>query len=182
MSEDSDLGTALKESKIKSSNDLCERLKDLFDSAGSVREKIQILTLCRDKNCPMPDVSREQLIGVVIEFATEFGVDALAVYSDLQGAWYDGKENSLLEFVVSDRKQSVYQQLRDAITHGIQKATSHPTDVPPPPPPGYILISFLSANGIAFGMGASRDLASDNVGGPIIHAALELRKIILGIN
>lgn len=182
ISENSNLDTIVKDNKNTDRNDICRQLATMLDMAGSVREKIQIFTLSREKNCPIPDVSREQVRGVVIEFGTEFGVDALAVYSDLQGAWYCGKNNSLLEFIISEHEQPLYQRLREAVDRGIQQATSHPTDVPAPPPPGYILISFLSTIGIAFGMGVSRDLASDNIAGPIIHAALGLRKIILGID
>lgn len=168
--------------KTADHDNICKRLTTIFNTTDSAREKIQIIFLCRQMNCPIPNENNEKLKGIVIEFGTESGVDALAVYSDLSGAWFSGKDKRLLEFSISGHAQTVYQQLRDAADRGSQHATSNFADMPMPPPPGYISIIFLSENGIAFGIGASRDIASDRFGGPIIHFALQLRKIILEIN
>ena len=148
----------------------------------TVREKIQISTLCRENECLIIGKDKNKFTGVAIEFGTEFGVDALAVYSDLKGAWYSGKDSSLVEFDLSGHPHSVCQQLRVAVNRGVQHAIPHPTQVPSTPPPGYIVISFLSIYGIAYALGASRDMASDGIAGPIIHAGLIIRKMILGVD
>jgi hypothetical protein len=163
-------------------NTICERLSAAFNATENAQEKIQLLYLFRKENCKIPGASDKKYNGIVIEFGTNSGVDALAVYSDLQGGWFSGKDNNLLEFAISGHAESVYRQLRDAADRAILQTTSHPTDVPGPPPPGNILINFLSETGISFGGGASRDVASDRFGGPIIHAALQLRKLVLGMN
>jgi hypothetical protein len=182
IQENSNFGLIVKDAEIEEKSDLCGKFAAMFDVARSVREKIQVLTFFREKNCRIPDVNDEQLKAVVIEFGNEFGVDALAVYSDSQVAWYSGKDNALLEFEISKDVHPAYDQLWGAADRGSQHAISHPTEIPTLPPPGYILISFLSKNGIAFGTGASRDIASDSVTGPLIHAALGLRKVALALN
>lgn len=160
----------------------CEQLKIVSFKAEHVREKIQLFYLFRKENCETPDFGDKDISGIVIEFGTNSGVDALAVYSDLRGAWFSGENNSLSEFIISGHAVPVYKQLRDAADRRVLHTASDPSDVPSPPPPGFILMSFLSKSGISFGGGASRDVASDRFGGPIIHAALQMRKLILGVN
>lgn len=158
----------------------CERFMAWFGDASSVREKLQILSLCRERRYPTPLVGGGELLGVVIELGNEFGVDALAVYSDLQGAWYSGRDSTLTEVDLSAGSRVAYQQLRDVVNRGMQHCMPHPTEIPLPPPPGYTVISFLSESGIAYALGSSRDMASDGISGPIIYSALAIRKLILG--
>ena len=157
----------------------CERFRAWFGDVSSVREKLQILSLYRERCCPTPLVGSGEPLGVVIEFGNEFGVDALAVYSDLQGAWYSGRDRTLTEVDLSAGSRGEWQKLRDAVSRGMQSCIPHPTEIPSPPPPGYTVISFLSERGVAYALGASRDMASDGICGPIIYSALSIRKLIL---
>lgn len=179
LSENAHLNVAIKDGEAADYADDCEQLSAWFGNALSVREKLQILSLYRGLKCPMPHVDSE-LIGVVIEFGNEFGIDALAVYSDLQGAWYSGRDRSLMEVDLSVGARAAYQRFRDAVSRAIQHCVPHPTEIPPPPPPGYIAISFLSERGIAYALGASRDIAVDGISGPIVYLALAIRELVLG--
>ncbi len=157
----------------------CERFRAWFGDVSSVREKLQILSLYRERRCPTPLIGSGEPMGVVIEFGNEFGVDALAVYSDLQGSWYSGRDRTLTEVDLSAGSRGDCQKLRDAVNRGMQNCIPHPTEIPSPPPPGYTVISFLSERGVAYALGASRDMASDGISGPIIYSALSIRKLIL---
>lgn len=140
---------------------ITERLrKNCIDAKKfwNCKKKIQVLRFFRENNCRVSEENDDKLKAVIIEFGNEFGIDAFAVYSDLEVTWYSGADNTLLEFIISKDAHPVYDQFWYAADRGSQQAISHPTEIPPLPPSGCILISFLSKDGIAFGMGAREAL------------------------
>lgn len=118
-------------------------------------------------------------IGVVVEFGVEHGTDALASFSDGVAAWFDAGSGTLTEATLSGEARQACQSLIESGVR-IRDVTGKPTwDTPPLPPTGFVCISLITEFGISYGMGPMRDLASDGYGGPIIHWALNLRKVVL---
>ena len=154
----------------------CRPLGAMLETSKSLRETLQILYICRLKKCPPAHPTNGEPLGVVVEFGVESGVDGLAIYFDGHGSWFESKTNSMLEFAIAADSEAPYDAIRSAVHRARDKAIPDPVNVPPPPAPGHMLVSLLSDRGIAFAQGLSRDLATDNLTGPIVHAALAMRK------
>ena len=146
--------------------------------ASVTQRKLQTLSLLGSQAGVQDGVS-SQHVGVVVEFGVEHGTDALAAFSDGVAAWFDATAGTLAEATLSSDAKEACQSLIAAGVR-IREVTGKATwDTPPPPPVGFVCISLITEAGISYGLGPMRDLASDGHGGPIIHWALNLRKVVL---
>lgn len=149
-----------------------------FDSTNSVREKLSMCFLLRKYFASCHLTNSSHLKGVVIEFGVANGVDTFAAYSDGSAAWYESSKAKLIEVNLQNEGKDQLDKLFLTVAEVI-KVAQPSVVIPTFPPPGFALISIIGAEGISFGAGASRDMASDALSGPLIRSALEIRQMIL---
>lgn len=153
-------------------------LESRYLSAESVRDKLLVSSLVRRHLVGFSLEVSSEVKGVVVEFGQKEGVDIFAAYLDDQAAWYDSKKKQMLEAELGGNGKHLISELFSAADN-ISKVAQPTANIPPSPPPGYILICLLDSKGIAFGLGDSRDMATDSLGGPLIRATLTLRELII---
>ena len=150
-------------------------------STANVRGRLRILRALRQHNDGLPDaLATDQSLGVVVEFGQEYGVDAIAVYSDAHVFFFDGNKQRLFEGLLKDNMRPsldlVLAAARQIIRSGMVEAQK---DLPESPPPGIGLIGIVSKDGLAFGAGKTLDLAADENSKPIIRGVLEIRQALV---
>lgn len=158
-------------------DDNSSEVKSYLDSLTD-RDKLAAFFKCRMDDAKSKHISQHKLLGVVVEFGVETGVDAFAAYSDGVVYWYDSTLSKMLEVQMCGVGKDKVDEALLAATK-IADASKPSFGIPNPPQPGFALIALITEDGIYYGLGASRDLASSPISAPIIKSALQIRKDIL---
>ncbi|MEO6390786.1 MAG: hypothetical protein ABIP75_02970 [Pyrinomonadaceae bacterium] len=115
-----------------------------------------------------------KLMGVVIEVGMAEGLDVLAAYEDGSARYinYTGK------LIVWDTRTAASDQLIQQLFAAgtIVLSNIGPGDGPrrPSPAAGTVRLNFLVSDGLYFGEGPYEVLQQDQMGGPVINAAVKL--------
>lgn len=157
------------------------QVRDAFDALEGDRAKLALSSYLRE-TAPSIDLGfLDGLRGVVVEFGVEGGTDVFAGYSGGVAAWYDNASSKMVEVELKGKSRINLDGILLAAKKISDVATAS-NALPLQPSAGFALISLINADGISFGLGASREMAVDGICGPIIQGALAIRKEILSLN
>jgi hypothetical protein len=126
-------------------------------------------------------VPKGVLLGVIIEMPLEGGLDTLAAYVDRRVRYINQKGGVS---IVEDRAPSLQAPL-DALLHAAQTTVHR---IGPwegerlaPPKLGNVRLSFLVSDGLYFGEGRVEAIASDPLGGAVLHAGGQLLAAVVDL-
>lgn len=157
------------------------QIRDAFIGLGDDRVRLAAASYLRETKQSIDLGFLGGLVGVVVEFGVAQGTDAFAAYSDGSAAWYDRASSKMLEVKLKGESRVDL----DSILLAAKKVSdiAEPSNaLPLQPLPGFALISLINVKGIYFGLGQSREMAVDEICGPIVQGALAVRKKILSLS
>ena len=146
---------------------------EMIAADPAVESRVRMLAFNRLRAMKVPTPAK-QLLGAIIEFPQDDGLDTLAAFADGRVRYINqtGKpaifEGAPPEVVAKANELMRVSQL--AIDrHG-------PSDEPrrPPPTGDLVRLSFLASDGLYFGEGSYERLMDDAAGGPVLTAGGEL--------
>jgi hypothetical protein len=124
-------------------------------------------------------VPRKRLLGAIIEFPQESGLDVLAAFAD-----------GRLRYINQSEKLAIFESTSPTLAAQVGELLRlsqlvvnrfGPWDKPRRPPPTGDLtrMSFLVSDGLYFGEGRTSDLMRDNVARPVVEAATTLLRMVV---
>lgn len=125
------------------------------------------------------DIDNQVARGVLVEFGVQAGTDAFSAFSDGWIGWFDSARKSFVEGRVTAGATTTLRDLMDATCAAFGDPALARLEASPVPEAGKCTVSVISPSGIAFGIGDSRSMATDQLGAPIIRSALNLRLMLL---
>jgi hypothetical protein len=139
----------------------------------AVESRVRMLACNRLRAMKLP-VPAKQLLGTIIEFPQDNGLDTLAAYTDGRVRYINQTGHPAIfegapPAVVAKANELMRVSQLAVDRHG-------PSDEPRRPPPvgGLVRLSFLVSDGLYVGEGSYEVLMDDPVGGPILTAGGEL--------
>ena len=165
------LGAALSD---KTDRESLERIANDLDTESRVR------ALAFNRLRAMKaSVATKRLLGTIIEFPVEGGLDTLAVFTDQR-----------LRYINCTGKMAVFEGLPPALIGGVEdilRASQFvvnrfgPWDKQRRPPPGrdIVRMTFLVSDGLYFGEGRSSAMFGDRFAAPVLKAGSELLPVVV---
>ena len=126
-----------------------------------------------------PDIDDQEVKGVLVEFGVQTGTDAFSAFADGWIGWFDSARTSFVEGKVTAGATTTLRELMVATRAAFGDPALARYEASPVPGAGKCTVSAISGSGIAFGIGDSRSMATDQLGAPIIRATLNLRMMLL---
>jgi len=118
-------------------------------------------------------VPAKQLLGVIVEFQLDGGLEALAAYSD-GGVRYINQSGKLAFFGRQPSIQPYVDRLFSASEPLVARMGPSTEPRRPPPKHGQVRLTFLVSDGFYFGEGPMSAMERDSRAGLVIQKALEL--------
>lgn len=151
------------------------RMEDIERIAKDEKEESRVRLLAfnylRSKNASVPV---GLVLGVVVEFPLDGGLDTLAVFADGRMRYINHSEKVALFEVTPAVMKGEREKLMQASAEAVGKIG--PWDKPrrPPPVKGDVRLTFLVSDGLYFGEGSFAAIQQDPIGGPVLLRASEL--------
>lgn len=158
----------------KTDRESLERIANDLDSESRVR----VLAFNRLR-AMKASVATKRLLGTILEFPVEGGLDTLAVFADQR-----------LRYINYTGKMAVFEGLPPALVGGVEQILRAsqfvvnrigPWDKPrrPPPTGDIVRMTFLVSDGLYFGEGRSSALLNDRFAAPVLKAGSELLPVMV---
>jgi hypothetical protein len=154
--------------------DTLERIGNDLD----IESRVRALAFRRLQAMKMP-VPSGRLLGVIIEWPQESGLDVLAAFPDGRLRYINHAEKlAIFEAAPADLVEQADELLRVS-QHIVNR--SGPWDRPrlPPPQGDLIRMNFLVSDGLYFGQGSHDALMADAFAPPVINGALRLLHMLV---
>jgi hypothetical protein len=145
--------------------------KVAIDPAVESRVRMLAFNRLRAMNVPMP---AKQLLGTIIEFPQDGGLDTLAAFADGRVRYINQTGKPA---IFEGAPPEVLAKANELIRVSQAAVDRHgPSDEPRRPPPAgdVVRLSFLVSDGLYFGEGSYEVLMDDAEGGPILTVGGEL--------
>ena len=117
---------------------------------------------------------KKELLGVIIEFGLEHGLDTLAAYKDLRVRYINHSGKLIMRETHTPAIDPKIRKLFQEVQPIIEKIGPWGKPRLAPPPAGQMRLTFLVSDGLYFGEGTMRDLGHSPLAGPVVTAATEL--------
>lgn len=154
-----------------------EELKDvLHDSELETRPKILAARILEENAVVEPS---RRLMGVVIEAGLEDGLDTLAAYEDGSARYINYTGKVVVWDTQTVESEALINELFDAGTAVVNNIGAWDGPRRPAPASGNIRLNFLVSDGLYFGEGPFDVLQKDEMGGPVIKAAVKLMSYLI---
>ena len=154
-----------------------ETLEKIGDDL-EVESRVRVLAFRRLRAMEVA-VPRRCLLGAIIEWPQEDGLDVLAAFPDGRLRYINHSEKLVvLESIPPDFVEKANELLR---TSQCMVNGNGPSDMPrlPPPVGDLIRMNFLVSDGLYFGQGSYSTLMADRFAPPVIHAAADLLRELI---
>lgn len=129
-------------------------------------------------HAPPPHVA-QRVYGTVVEYMMDVGLDIVAAYADHGARYYNHSGRAAIWLQGDGSLDGMIDQLLAASQQVVRQIGPWEGARPGPPGPGEVRLSFLTPSGLHFGQGPMNALAADPMGGPVIHAALQLMQALM---
>jgi len=143
------------------------------------RAILQAWTFLRELGDVPPDVSAENVLGVVVEVALPDGLDLLAGYADGSARYYNFSGAGVVWEHPDTSLDGVIKELLDAGQAVVNRTGPWEGPRPAPPPEGSARLNMLTAGGLFYGQGPVAMIAADELSGPVLQAGLRLMKALV---
>lgn len=154
-----------------------DRLSDvLHDPDLETRPKILAARLLADNGVVEP---LRKLMGVVIEVGMDEGLDVLAAYEDGTARYINYSGKLIVWETRTVESDPLIRQLFEASTIVLNNIGPWEGPRRPAPTAGTIRLNFLVSDGLYFGEGPYEVLAQDQLGSPVINAAVKLMGFLI---
>ncbi len=127
-----------------------------------------------------PDSSAaKDLLGVVIEVALPEGLDIVSAYADGTARYFNHSGAAVIWDAPDDSLRGAIERLLAAGQAVVNEIGPWEDPRPAAPPSGQARINFLTPSGLHFGQAHFDVLASDQLGGAVITAAMALMQSLI---
>jgi hypothetical protein len=154
--------------------EMLERIGNDLD----VESRIRVLAFRRLRAMKI-SVPRRRLLGAIIEWPQEDGLDVLATFPDGRLRYINHSE----KLVVLESTPPDFLGKADELLHASQCMVNSngPSDMPrlPPPTGDLIRMNFLVSDGLYFAQGRYSALREDRFAPPVIHATADLLRVLI---
>ena len=139
----------------------------------SVESRLRALAYHRLRQADA-SVPKGRLLGVIVEYPLERGLDVLGVFADGR-VRYINQTGKLAVFEKLPADLAAKQKILMKASGAAIRAMG-PWDGPrlAPPAAGLVRLTFLVSDGLYFGEGPPAAIGSDDIGGPVLTAATQL--------
>jgi hypothetical protein len=146
------------------------------------RHYIQSWHFLRSLGVNPPDDKAKEVYGVIVEVTMNQGVDIVAAYADHTARYFNYSGAAVIWEHPDDSLKEEIKNLLDTGKNIIQNIGPWEKERPGEPPKGQARVSMLTPSGLHFGQAPLHALANDEMGGPIIKAALNLMQALIKKN
>jgi hypothetical protein len=115
-----------------------------------------------------------KLLAVIVEVGLEDGLDVIAAYEDNTARYINHAEKIVFWDTHTEESGRLIGDLFAAGMNVLPNIGLWKEARLAPPTAGNVRLSFIASNGLYFGQGPFEALSKDQMGGPVIHAALQL--------
>jgi hypothetical protein len=143
------------------------------------RHTIQAWHFLRQLGVYPPEGKAKILYGVVVEAALEEGLDIVAAYADYTARYYNFSGAAVIWEYPDDSLNLEINNLLDAAQSAVLKIGPWDQERPPAPPIGQVRLNMLTPSGLHFGQAPFEVMLHDELGEPVIKAAIELMKALI---
>jgi len=126
-----------------------------------------------------PDGEAKRVYGVVVEVTMNQGLDIVAAYADHTARYFNYSGAAIVWENADNSLDEAIDRVLEAGGSIVHKIGPWEDVRPPAPPTGQVRVSLLTPSGLHFGQGPFNVLASDEMGGPIIAAAMRLMQALM---
>lgn len=156
------------------------QLEKIVDTPGlASRHYLQAWHFLRQLGVSPPDDGSKDVYGVVVEVGLTDGLDLLAAYADHSARYFNFSGGGVIWDQPDDSLNPEIDALLAAAERIIHNIGPWEESRPPPPPEGEVRINMLAPGGLYFGQGPYEILATDELAGPILQAALVLMQALI---
>lgn len=139
----------------------------------TIESRIRALAFERLREAKAP-VPARILLGVVVEYPLEQGLDVLGVFQDGRVRYINQTGKLAVFEALPASLRGKHQTLIKASGAAIGRIGPWDEARLPPPGPGLVRLTFLASDGLYFGEGPPAAISQDAIGGPVLRAATEL--------
>jgi hypothetical protein len=154
-----------------------EMLENIGDDLD-VESRIRFLAFRRLQAMKV-SVPRRRLLGTIVEWPQENGLDVLAVFPDGRLRYINQSE----KLAILEATPPEFVEMVDELQQASQFVVNNygPWDMPrmPPPTGDLIRMNFLVSDGLYFGQGSYSALMEDRFAPPVIHATADLLRELI---
>jgi hypothetical protein len=155
--------------------------REMLERIGNdleVESRVRVLAFRRLRAMKVA-VPRRRLLGAIIEWPQEDGLDVLAAFPDGRLRYINHSE----KLVVLESTPTDFLGKADELLHASQRMVNGngPSDMPrlPPPTGDMIRMNFLVSDGLYFGQGSYGALMEDQFAPAVIHATADLLRELI---
>lgn len=138
------------------------------------RQYLQAWHFMREAGVQPAPSDAKQVLGVVVEVALPEGLDIVAAYADGSARYFNHSGAAVIWDTPDTSLKQQIDHLLDTGKAVVDQIGPWEESRPPAPPTGQVRISMLTPSGLHFGQGRFDILASDQLGGAVISAAMRL--------
>jgi hypothetical protein len=164
------------------------------DRAGAIAEFTHVLSMpglgsrqylqagyfLRQLGALPPEAQARALKGVVVEVARDEGLDIVAAYEDHTARSFHHSGASVIWEAPPDPAMDHFiDTLLKTGQRAVDQTGPWEGPRPPTPPRGDVRINLLTLGGMYFGQGELAVMAQDDLGGPVLRAALALMQALM---
>ena len=143
------------------------------------RHYLQAWHFLRSLGLDPPDEVAKKVYGVVVEVTLEQGLHIVAAYADHTARYFNYSGAGVIWDRSDDSLHEEIQNLLDAGNNIVHHIGPWEGERPAAPPQGQARVSMLTPSGLHFGQAPLTALVNDEMGGPIIKAALDLMQALI---
>lgn len=144
------------------------------------RHYVQAWHFLKQLGVKPPDTRAKEVCGVVVEVSTEQGLDIVAAYADHSARYYNYSGAAVIWENPDGSLMKETEHLLSAGRDIVHLIGPWEDERPGAPPAGQARVSMLTPSGLHFGQAPFGALANDQMGGPIIQAAIDLMEALIG--
>lgn len=155
-------------------------LRTIAETPGlESRHYVQAWHFLRQLGVTPPDGEAKRVYGVVVEVTMNQGLDIVAAYADHTARYFNYSGAAIVWENADNSLDEAIDRVLEAGGSIVHKIGPWEDVRPPAPPTGQVRVSLLTPSGLHFGQGPFNVLASDEMGGPIIAAAMRLMQALM---
>jgi hypothetical protein len=142
------------------------------------RHYLQAWHFLRQHDVQPPKEIAKKILGAVVEVGMPKGLDILAAYVDHSARYYNFSGAGIVWERPEPSLDALIDKLLGACSVVVNQIGPWNKNRPSPPPDGQVRLSFLTPSGLHFGQGVMNDMAQNELGGPVIQAAIQLMQAL----
>jgi hypothetical protein len=127
---------------------------------------------------PPPDVAKE-VLGVVVEYGVNKGLDLLAAYSDHRARYWNFAGSGIVWDIPNGPLNELIDDLLKTGAEVVQHIGPWDKARPPAPAQGMVRLNLLTPSGLHFGEGPFGPMSNDPLGGAVIAKATRLMQELM---